>query len=74
MNVKAFIQWNTGDMYWDNIPEEEEFEGTFDQLCEHLEADESEKAELFHLFSRKKAPNWEVSDTSEEVWLVSRLE
>lgn len=30
---KFYIEWNTGDMYWDNIPIVDEFEGTANQFC-----------------------------------------
>lgn len=30
------IQWNTGDMYWDNEPEVEEFSGSIDELIDKL--------------------------------------
>ena len=36
---KFYLEWNTGDMYWDNTPDDETFYGTIDELKEHLDCE-----------------------------------
>lgn len=46
---KFYIEWNTGDMYWDNFPIPDGFEGTVDGLNDYLNTKTEgvdEKAEL----------------------------
>ena len=40
---KFDIEWNTGDEYWDNFPDYDEFEGTIEGLNEYLNSQLSEE-------------------------------
>lgn len=41
-----YLQWNMGDMYWDDFPKDEEFTGTFDELQNYLNENYSYGVEM----------------------------
>ena len=55
------IEWNTGDCEWDNIPNEEEFKGTFKELKNYL-------SDIPKDFTEELANGSIVYDTSGEIW------
>ena len=57
-----FLEWNTGDYYWDNPPDEEDFEGTLDELYEHIGNNRESD------FEEKLAKGETVYDENEEIY------
>lgn len=67
------IEWNTGDMYWDNYPIYDEFEGTLDELNKYLNSklhEEDVPANLTEDDLTKMLAGEEVYDETGEVFLV----
>ena len=73
MVYKFYIEWNTGDMYWDNIPIADEFEGTVDGLNDYLNGKVEgvdEKAELTDEDVTKMLNGETIYDPTSESWSV----
>ena len=67
------IEWNTGDMYWDNYPIYDEFEGTLDELNKYLNSklhEEDVPANLTEDDLTKMLAGEEIYDETGEVFLV----
>jgi hypothetical protein len=70
---KFYIEWNTGDMYWDNFPDIDGFEGTVEGLNEHLNSRayyDDEKASLTDEDVTNMLNGETVYDPTGECWSV----
>ena len=70
---KFYIEWNTGDMYWDNFPIPDGFEGTVDGLNDYLNTKTEgvdEKAELTEEDLQKMLGGEVIYDPTGESWSV----
>lgn len=70
---KFYIEWNTGDMYWDNIPIVDGFEGTVEGLNDYLNTKTErvdEKAELTEKDLQKMLGGAVIYDPTGESWSV----
>ena len=70
---KFYIEFNTGDMYWDNIPIVDEFEGTVEGLNDYLNGKVEgvdEKAELTDEDVTKMLNGETIYDPTGESWSV----
>ena len=76
MNKKVYnfyIEWNTGDMYWDNIPDVDGFEGTVEGLNDYLNGKiegDDEKASLTDEDVTKMLNGETIYDPTGESWSV----
>ena len=67
------IEWNTGDMYWDNYPIYDDFDGTLEELNKYLNSklhEEDVPANLTEDDLQKMLAGKEVYDDTGEVFLV----
>ena len=70
---KFYIEWNTGDMYWDNFPDIDDFEGTVEGLNDYLNGKiegDDEKAELTDEDVTKMLNGETIYDPTDECWSV----
>lgn len=62
---KFYIEWNTGDPYWDSTPDEEDFYGTIDELKKYLDNDVPAD------FEEQLLEEYSIYDETGEIWKVS---
>lgn len=70
---KFYIEWNTGDMHWDNFPIVDGFEGIVDGLNDYLNGKidyDDEKAELTDEDVAKMLNGETIYDPTGECWSV----
>lgn len=60
--MKFEILWNTGDIHWDNDPDEETFEGDYNDIQEYMNLTDEQLDDL-------KVDGY-VYDTDEEIYCV----
>jgi hypothetical protein len=67
---KFNIEWNTGDIYWDNIPDSEYFYGTIEELVDYLE---NSDGEIPDEFEKSVLSGDTIYDSEEETWSVNLI-
>lgn len=67
---KFNIEWNTGDMYWDNIPDSEYFYGTIEELVDYLE---NSDGGIPDEFEKSVLSGDTIYDSGEETWSVNLI-
>lgn len=62
-----YIEWNTGDMYWDDEPDSEYFYGTVEELMDYLK---NSDGGIPDGFEKNILSGDEIYDSGEETWSV----